>query len=490
MPTFPQALPVGTELGNFELRAVLGQGGGGFAYLCYDTLLEREVVLKEHFPQGLCRRMPDGEVVAAEQEEERFEQSLNLFLQEARTLAGLRHAGIVRILEVMPTHGTAVAVMEPVQGETLDTYLARRHDDATVLRLLRQLLEIVGFLHTHHVIHRDIKPANIVVQQDGSPVLLDFGAALRGEPGGLRTIIGTPAFAAPEQFDPSGAIGPWSDIYALGMTFHHELGAERVSELPRRLRRSLYRATRKDPARRFPNAAAWLQALRRPWHAAALLGAALMIAGFLAALPFMLPKPEATPTWDEKELRTIAEALRQSQSDAEQNKRPLNSLASAANALPDVEIPPTLAGQRLSFNPAQELVALTETEHTDWEKMTEEERSKHLQTAFAEPHYRAVSLSFEPSYMDFPDADSWKVCDQSGKASYKPLSDRHHALLTITSQNGEPRFYLLRFINDYSGTLAVAISNDKKVFTQIPFTLLPTAELESSDTPAPEAQTH
>lgn len=297
MKSFPQALPLGTELGNFNIRAVIGQGGGGFAYLCYDTLLEREVVLKEHFPMGLCRRTPQGEVLPTEGNEDSFEQSLTLFLQEARTLAAFCHPGIVRILEVLPSHGTAVAVMETVHGERLDIYLSSHSHAATVEKLLRLLLEILAFLHTHEVIHRDIKPANIVVQADGHPVLLDFGAALRGETKGERTIIGTPTYAAPEQFDVNGRIGPWSDLYALGMCFLHELGAEHVSRLPSRLRSSLYRATSKDPAQRFSEAAEWQQALSVPLRRyAVIVSAVLLLGGGCIALATWLNTKEKRPT--------------------------------------------------------------------------------------------------------------------------------------------------------------------------------------------------
>lgn len=492
MEVFPQALPLGTELGNFEIRAILGQGSSGFAYLCYDSLLEREVVLKEHFPQGLCHRRPDGEVEPSVGEEELFEQSLNLFLQEARTLAGLNHPGVVRILEVLPSHGTAVAIMEPARGETFAAYLSAHHDTAAVEQLLYRLLDILDFLHKHSIIHRDIKPANIIVQADGSPVLLDFGSALRGEPQGTRTIIGTPGFAAPEQFQTDGDIGPSSDCYALGMSFIRTLGAERVNALPRSMRLSLYRATRENASERFPDAKEWRRTLRPPLrlHRAA-SGLALFFSIAIGAVLFAQKSQEA-PQASHQVQHAVREADIMTVSHALQQSVPLigasqiNSKAMESAPPANEEPPNNIAGLRLTFNPRQEQIGLIETEHTDWENMEEEQLIHMLKSSFFESPITPTRLLFHLHHLDFPDQHSWKVVKREGAAAYKHLDKTRYSLLTLSWDKGKSRFYLLRFSNDYSGTLATPNDEGTKILTHIPFTLFPTKDIAGDPIPFPE----
>lgn len=461
MPAFPQALPLGTELGNFELKSVLGQGGGGFAYLCYDSLLEREVVLKEHFPHELCRRTPGGEVVAEEGMEETFEQSLNLFLQEARTLAGLRHAGIVRILDVIPSHGTALAVMEPVAGAPLDAYLTRHADAPPVLEgLLRRLLEILAFLHAHHVIHRDIKPANIVVQEDGTPILLDFGAALRGEHEGEHTIIGTPGYAAPEQFTPKNAIGPWSDLYALALSFIQVLGAERVGKLPRRMRRSLYRAARKDADQRYLSAEEWLLALNKPplmwWAATSFVLLSIAAAAALLYRPQAVDSPAPLPT--------------PLPAPPEKSSPPQTEFPDAyrfPETLP-VDIPLDLDGYRLIINPQQAPATQLNADLKHWGAWTISERLKKLKAISETQMSRHRTAPFPRLELSFP--QEGEGTDDS--YSYYAILMEQCALLSLprTSGGGEISL-LLHFSTRSSGTLTAVTDGGAHVYTDIPFEL-------------------
>lgn len=463
MPPLPQALPPGTELGNYELREVLGQGSGGFAYLCRDSLLERDVVLKEHFPHGLCRRTPEGEVEAAEGAEDSFEQSLNLFLQEARTLARLRHNGIVRIWDVIPSHGTALAVMEPVSGDMLDVYLRRHTDDTSVLdRLLRRLLEILAFLHAHGVIHRDIKPANIVVQADGQPVLLDFGAALRGERSGAHTIVGTPGYAAPEQFDTQSELGPWCDLYALAQSFIHALGAERVSRLPRRLRRSLYRAARQDALRRFRSAEAWQRALcpsRLPQIAGGMAAAAaLLYAAVPATVPETPPQPaEARPPLAVAERRetpppeTRAEAIRR-----------------LSEHFP-VAIPIFVNGMTLIINAEELAAAQVDADLADWESLPFDTLVTRLQACFDAGRNGRAEIPFARQEHLFPEPAE----QEENQPTYRAILFEQCALVTLPRKDGSRQACLLCFDTSYSGQLAAITDGGAHVLTRIPFRLLP-----------------
>lgn len=476
MRPLPQALPPGTELGNYELRKVLGQGSGGFAYLCRDSLLERDVVLKEHFPQGLCRRTPEGEVEAAEGAEDTFEQSLNLFLQEARTLAGLRHNGIVRIWDVIPSHGTALAVMEPVSGDTLDVYLLRHTDDTSALdRLLRRLLEILAFLHAHGVIHRDIKPANIVVQADEQPVLLDFGAALRGERNGAHTIVGTPGYAAPEQFDTQSELGPWCDLYALAQSFILALGAERVSRLPRRLRRSLYRAARQDAPRRFRSAEAWQRALRPsrlPPIAAGGMALSAAAALLYAAIPTAAPETPAQPPEARPPLAVSAK------SDTSPPEAREEALRRLSDHFP-VDIPVFVNGMTLIIN-AEELAAVqVDADLADWESLPFDTLVTRLQACLAAGRNGRAEIPFAPQEHLFPEPAE----QAENQPTYRAILFEQCALVTLPCKDGSRQVCLLCFDTSYSGQLAAISDGGAHVLTRIPFRLVSHGAPNSTDEP-------
>ena len=115
-------------------------------------------------------------------------------------------------------------------------------------------------MHVAGVIHRDIKPENLIIQSNDSGVIIDFGAALLGSPTHTLTIVGTPAFAAPEQFMPEQLPDARTDIYSLGRSFLRS-AEETGTRLPFLITKSLKTATNQYPDKRFRNAAAWIKAL-------------------------------------------------------------------------------------------------------------------------------------------------------------------------------------------------------------------------------------
>ncbi len=255
-----KALPIGTCLERYELKAVLGQGGCGITYLAEDSELLRDVVLKEHFPLGLCRRMPDSADVKA-MDSALYERSLQTFCREARILAGLKHEGIVAVHEIFSACGTAFLVMDYVEGQSLREWMQTRPYCARILKVLNDLLNTLEYLHASGVVHRDIKPDNIIVQQGDKPILIDFGAALLGDPTHTLTLVGTPSYAAPEQFVTSVVPGPQADIYALGRSFHR-VAADCGHTLPRSVRRTLCYACAEQPEKRYRNASEWRRAIK------------------------------------------------------------------------------------------------------------------------------------------------------------------------------------------------------------------------------------
>ena len=213
------ALPLQSMLHEYRLEQVLGAGGFGITYLGCDTHLERQVALKEYFPPELAMRAPDGGVVASSaQRDADYRWGLERFLQEARTLAKFSHAHIVRVVRYFEANGTAYMVMDYERGEALKVLLQRspRPAEAELKRLAAPLLDGLRAVHAAGILHRDIKPDNIVVRADGSPVLIDFGAArnaLGGETRSLTAVL-TPGYAPLEQYSGQGKQGPWTDLYA------------------------------------------------------------------------------------------------------------------------------------------------------------------------------------------------------------------------------------------------------------------------------------
>lgn len=246
---------------------MLGQGGGGISYLAFDRQLEREVVIKEHFPQDLCRRFP-GSAEVQPTDAAGYARSLHHFCREARILAGLNHPGIVKVYDIFQASDTAYMVMEYVEGESLATWLAAHAGNARMVQgVLVNLLAALEYAHGCEVFHRDVKPSNIVVRGDDFPVLIDFGVARLGLPETTTlTLVGSPGYAPPEQYLPHGNIGPWSDLYALAYCFLACIPADLLKRYPKRFVQSLHRAANPDIALRFSSAAAWRAQLRPTRH--------------------------------------------------------------------------------------------------------------------------------------------------------------------------------------------------------------------------------
>lgn len=252
-------LPSGTRLEKYEITGVLGQGGCGISYKAIDLQLKRAVVLKEHFPLGLCRRLP-GTAEVTPTDDIAYERSLQAFCREARILASLRHAGIVPIHELFAACGTAFLVMDYVEGINLRAWLAGKPARSRIRKALLSILEALEYMHAAGVIHRDIKPENLIIQNNDNGVIIDFGAALLDSPTHTLTIVGTPAFAAPEQFMPEQLPDARTDIYSLGRSFLRST-EETGTRLPFLITKSLKKATNQNPDNRFRNAAAWIKAL-------------------------------------------------------------------------------------------------------------------------------------------------------------------------------------------------------------------------------------
>lgn len=220
----PLALPPGFELHEYRIDSVLGQGGFGITYLATDVNLNVKVAIKEYLPASVAHRATDQSVSPRWPEDQRFYQNgLDSFLVEARTLATFRHPNIVRVARFFEAHRTAYMVLDYERGESLKTWWGKNGNmpEQELLALLKPLLDGLAVVHEAGYLHRDIKPDNIYVRrEDGSLVLLDFGAA-RQAVGGQQdgTSVVTPGYAPIEQYS-GGDQGPWTDIHALGATLY------------------------------------------------------------------------------------------------------------------------------------------------------------------------------------------------------------------------------------------------------------------------------
>ncbi len=224
----PAALPPGTRLDEFELRRVLGIGGFGIVYLAFDHALEREVAIKEYMPSALVGRS-DGQKVSlhGDTHADSFDLGLRSFVNEARLLARFDAPGLVKVHRYWEANNTAYMAMPFYAGSTLHAVRRRMETapgEAWLRRLLEPLLDALARLHSAGIYHRDISPDNVILQPDGQPVLLDFGAARRviTDKSVALTAILKPAYAPIEQYAEAGAVkqGAWTDLYALGATLH------------------------------------------------------------------------------------------------------------------------------------------------------------------------------------------------------------------------------------------------------------------------------
>lgn len=218
------ALPVGGRVQEFEVRSVIGEGGFGIVYRAYDTLLEREVAIKEYLPVSHATRREDGRVVASsERQRETFEKGLRCFVSEARMLARFEHPALVEILRFWEEQGTAYMVMPYYHGRSLSELIQegfRIKDSASLEAFLVPLLDGLAQLHSASCYHRDISTDNILMLENGQPLLLDFGAArsILVDKSDVSTVILKPGFAPIEQYSEDHKVAPqgaWTDLYAL-----------------------------------------------------------------------------------------------------------------------------------------------------------------------------------------------------------------------------------------------------------------------------------
>jgi formylglycine-generating enzyme required for sulfatase activity len=223
---FRNALPTGTLIDTYRIESVLGEGGFGITYLVREMNLEKLFAMKELLPDGIAmRRTGDTSYVEAKSSssEDDFAATRKYFISEARVLAKMNHPAVVSVQRLMEANGTCYMVMDYVEGDTLGDYLKKHggtfSSKSEFEKIFYPLMSGLEMLHAQGIIHRDIKPGNIMVKPDGSPVLLDFGAATQVQSKTMTiTQMLSAGYSPFEQYTSRAKQGPYTDIYALGAT--------------------------------------------------------------------------------------------------------------------------------------------------------------------------------------------------------------------------------------------------------------------------------
>lgn len=228
--TLARSLEIGQNIQHFEILEVFPLGGFGVTYRAWDSKLNREVAIKEYFPEELAsRKLISGamQVCSREGREAEFTYRLQQYLDEARVLASFNHPNIIKVYDFFEASGTAYIVMEYAQGLSLKALLARAGvlSQHQCLQVFTPILEGLAQVHGAGFLHRDIKPDNIYVRDSGEPVLIDFGAAREHQPreqSKTMTTMVSLGYAPPEQYSrDSKWLGPWSDLYSIGASLYH-----------------------------------------------------------------------------------------------------------------------------------------------------------------------------------------------------------------------------------------------------------------------------
>lgn len=237
--------------GQYRIEQFLGAGGFGITYRARDCL-DRGVVIKECFPNSICTRTNKTVRTRSQKLQSTFDAIVRDFGMEARRMAHLVHPNIVGVHQVFEDNGTAYMALDMVPGQNLLDIVEHYPDTlcpSDVQKILMQILDAVAYLHDRNILHRDISPDNILVDPDGNPVLIDFGAAhelaARSDAYGADLQAVKDGYSPQEFYVKGGGHGPYSDIYSLAATFYHVITGEAPPDGQTRL--AMIAANQPDP---------------------------------------------------------------------------------------------------------------------------------------------------------------------------------------------------------------------------------------------------
>ena len=269
---------VGRSIGRYHIVEQLGEGGMAQVYKAFDNRLERYVAVKVILPS-----------------QEQSEMFLKRFEREAKSLAQFTHSNIVRVLDYGDQDGMPYLIMEYIAGGTLKQRMGKPMPYHEAARLLVPIAQALHAAHQRGIFHRDVKPANILLNEDGQPLLSDFGIAKVLETNeqnqatltGAGVGIGTPEYMSPEQ-GLGQAVDQRTDVYSLGVVFYELVTGRRpfradtpmavvfkqiseplprptvyTPELPLAVEEAIFKAMAKNPDDRYQDMGAFAAALER-----------------------------------------------------------------------------------------------------------------------------------------------------------------------------------------------------------------------------------
>jgi serine/threonine protein kinase len=219
-------LPDGLEIAGYRIVKKIASGGFSIVYLAYDED-GNAVAIKEYLPSSLALRQP-GELIPSISNENlsTFRIGLKCFFEEGRALARISHPNVVSVINFFRANETVYMVMAYESGRSLQDHILRRRDkgekplvsERFIRKMFSQVMNGLREVHTNKLLHLDLKPANIYLRVDGTPILLDFGAARQTLKADIPKLypMYTPGFAAPELYVKNANLGPWTDIYGIG----------------------------------------------------------------------------------------------------------------------------------------------------------------------------------------------------------------------------------------------------------------------------------
>lgn len=217
-------LPDGLDIAGYRIVKKIASGGFSIVYLAYDGE-GNAVAIKEYLPSALALRQPGERVPTISKANlPVFRIGLKCFFEEGRALARIVHPNVVRVVNFFKAHDTVYMVMAYESGHTLQEHIARvtakgsRLSEAAICKLFIGVCAGLREVHANKLLHLDLKPANIYLRTDGTPLLLDFGAARQtiNLDAPMLAPMYTPGFAPPELYAKGSPLGPWSDIYSIG----------------------------------------------------------------------------------------------------------------------------------------------------------------------------------------------------------------------------------------------------------------------------------
>ena len=221
-----KALAEKTLIGGYRLERLIGRGSFSLVYSASDRESRQKVIVKEYFPKHFAERDAHNSILPGNESKQLlFHEGLRQFHSEALTLRKIRHPNVLRTQNFFKANHTAYLVAPNQYGRDLKWFLGtikKSLDAELIYKVFLPALSALNYLHGSGLLHLDIKPANILLQPNGQPLLLDFGAAqsMSSSKRINKKQVLTHGFAPPEQYDRKRPLGPWTDIYALAASLY------------------------------------------------------------------------------------------------------------------------------------------------------------------------------------------------------------------------------------------------------------------------------